>query len=116
MPTTDESKAPNVQGPMVGPSTLKRKRSKEPADQNTEENPQKRKEVVANHSRIWLSTSLMTHTIPPMEKIASRRTNAINGFDATGSPNGSTTSLFILGLQRTTHSILLGVIVVLFHY
>ena len=41
--TTDESKAPNAKGPTVGPSTSKRKRSEQNANQQEAEAPKKRK-------------------------------------------------------------------------
>ena len=41
--TTDESKAPNAKSPMVGPSTSKRKRPKQNADEQEEDAPKKKK-------------------------------------------------------------------------
>ena len=43
MGTADESKAPNAKGPTVGPSTNKRKRSEQNADQQEEDAPKKKK-------------------------------------------------------------------------
>ena len=43
MGTADESKAPNAKGPMVGPSTSKRKRSKPNANGQEADAPKKRK-------------------------------------------------------------------------
>ena len=41
--TTDESKAPNAKGPMVGPSTGKRKRNEPSADEQEEDALKKKK-------------------------------------------------------------------------
>ena len=43
MGTTDKSKAPNAKGPMVGPSTSKRKRNEPSVDEQEEDAPKKRK-------------------------------------------------------------------------
>lgn len=59
MGTTDESKAPNVPGPTVGPSTSKRKRSKEPTDKDDARNPPKKK--WGGWKPYTNSTELMSH-------------------------------------------------------
>jgi len=41
--TADESKAPNAEGPTVGPSTSKRKRPEQNADEQEEDAPKKKK-------------------------------------------------------------------------
>ena len=43
MGTEDESKAPNAKGPTIGPSTSKRKRSEQNADEQEEDAPKKKK-------------------------------------------------------------------------
>src|SRR3989337_869120 len=41
--TADESKAPNAKGPTVGPSTSKRKRTEQNADEQEENAPKKKR-------------------------------------------------------------------------
>ena len=73
MGTTEESKAPNAKVPIVGPSSSKRKRSEQNANEQEEDAPKKRK---GGRQPITNSAQYISHddyNIVPREELTQRK-------------------------------------------